>query len=118
MNKYTIYHNPRCRKSREALQFLEESGHEIEIIRYLNAPLSKNELQDVLNKITLKPSEILRKNEAEWKSIPKRNSLSENEILEQLSIYPKLIERPIVTLNQKGVLARPLENLVLFLKAN
>ena len=55
MNKYTIYHNPRCRKSREALQFLEQSGHEIEIIRYLDAPLSKNELQDVLNKLRLNP---------------------------------------------------------------
>ena len=118
MEKYTIYHNPRCRKSREALQFLKETDHEGEEVRYLETPFTKELLQKVLNQIELQPSAILRKNESEWKSIPNRTSLNEDEILNCLVKYPKLIERPIVLIGNKGVLARPLENLILFLKGN
>ena len=71
-----------------------------------------------MNQIELQPSAILRKNESEWKSIPNRTSLNEDQILNCLVKYPKLIERPIVIIGNKGVLARPLENLILFLKGN
>ena len=118
MGKYIVYHNPRCRKSREALQFLKEAGHSYEVVLYIEKFFTKESLKMVLNKIDFKPSVIVRKNESEWKSIPNRNTLSENEILEILIKNPRLIERPIVILGNKGVLARPIENLALFIKAN
>jgi arsenate reductase len=87
-------------------------------VLYLDGFFTKDSLQVVLNNIAIKPSEIVRKNESEWKNISNRNSLNETEILELLIKYPRLIERPIVISGNKGVLARPIENLALFLKAN
>ena len=112
---YTIYHNPRCRKSREALQYLEDQSATLKIVNYLNESLKKAELKAILNQIGLQPREIVRKNEADWKAVPNRNELTEDQILEVLVEFPKTIERPIVTSNNKGVLARPLENLISFM---
>ena len=109
---YTIYHNPRCRKSREALQYLKDQGAALKIINYLNEPLKKEELQTILNQIGLQPSQIIRKNEADWKAVPNRNELTQDQILDVLVEFPKTIERPIVTYKDKGVLARPIENLI------
>ncbi len=111
-----IYHNPRCRKSREALKLIEEKQLEYEIILYLETPPDKEELKQILKKINLQPSALLRKNEAQWKALPNRKTMSEEEILEALILYPKLIERPIVIGQNKGVLARPIDNLIKFLK--
>ena len=112
---YTIYHNPRCRKSREALQYLEDQSATLKIVNYLNESLKKAELKAILNQIGLQPREIVRKNEADWKAVPNRNEFTEDQILEVLVEFPKTIERPIVTSNNKGVLARPLENLISFM---
>lgn len=113
-----IYHNPRCRKSREALQLLQEKKVDHEVILYLENPLSKSDLKRLLEKIQLQPIAIVRKNEKEWKAIPDRNTMSENQILDALVSFPKLIERPIVEDNTNGVLARPIENLIEFLKGD
>lgn len=112
---YTIYHNPRCRKSREALQYLEDQSATLKIVNYLNESLKKAELKAILNQIGLQPREIVRKNEADWKAVPNRNEFTEDQILEVLVEFPKTIERPIVTSNNKGVLAHPLENLISFM---
>ena len=109
---YKIYHNPRCRKSREALSLLEDLGLKIVVVNYLTEPLSKSKLQEILVKIKLKPSQLIRKNEADWKAVPNRNELTQDQILDVLVEFPKTIERPIVTYKDKGVLARPLENLI------
>lgn len=113
-----IYHNPRCRKSREALQLLQEQNIDHQVILYLETPLNKKELKGLLKKIQLQPSDILRKNEAQWKALPDRKTMSEAEILVALVSFPKLIERPIVIDENSGVLARPIENLIDFLKDN
>lgn len=115
---YTIYHNPRCRKSREALSYLDDSKVEVQRILYLETPFTKSTLEEVFKKIKKQPSEVLRKNEADWKSLPNKNQLTENEILEAMVRFPKIIERPIVTSEKDGVLARPLENLISFLKTH
>ena len=112
-----IYHNPRCRKSREALELLKNEDVDFEIILYLENLLSFEDLKKILTKINLNPSAILRKNEKEWKTFPNHDSLSEDEILFLLVSFPKLIERPIVVSSDNGVLARPIENLKEFLKA-
>lgn len=109
---FVIYHNPRCRKSREALEFLNSRKLDYQIHYYLENHLTVVELKSIIKKTNLKPSDIIRKNEKEWKAITNRNGLTENEILSILVSNPKLIERPIVTNEKTGVLARPLENLV------
>ena len=114
----TIYHNPRCRKSREAIQYLEENNINFEVIKYLEDNLNEKELSDILTKVGKKPSEVLRKNETLWKTEFKNKNLGEKEILTILVKHPKLIERPIIISDDTGVIARPLENLVEFLKVN
>ena len=111
----TIYHNPRCRKSREAIQYMEGRGITLKIVKYLDQLFDVNSLGEVLKKIDMKPSEIVRRNEILWKKEYEGNNLSEDQILKLLVEQPRLIERPIVTLGNKGVLARPIESLIEFL---
>jgi len=112
----TVYHNPRCRKSREAIQYLEDKGIPFDTVKYLEQSFDKNTLDDVLMKINKKPSEILRKNEVLWKKDYSSKNLTEDQILQLLVKHPELIERPIVTTSIKGVLARPIENLIEFMQ--
>lgn len=116
--KYTIYHNPRCRKSREALNLLEEKDIKFEVVNYLEQNFDKQTLLKVLELIGKKPSEILRKNEAIWKHQFSDKKLDEDQIVELMISNPKLIERPIVTTENLGVLARPIENLIDFIDKN
>ena len=115
---FTIYHNPKCRKSREALQLLEEKNIKFKVIKYLDQNFDKQSLRKLLGIIGKKPSDALRKNEEVWKKQLNSKNLSEDEILELMIQYPKLIERPIVVYGNKGVIARPLEKLIDFINNN
>ena len=105
-----IYHNSRCSKSRETLDLLKSSELDFEIVEYLKEKLTKNQIQALINKLGLKPLELVRKNEAIWKENFKNKVLTNNEIVEILSKNPKLIERPIVESNNKAIIGRPPEN--------
>ena len=105
-----IFHNPRCRKSRETLQLIEEKGIEPEIIEYLKTPPSKKELSDILDLLKIEPQQLLRKNEAIFKSDFKGKELSNEEWIEAMINNPKLIERPIVVKGGKAIIGRPPEN--------
>jgi len=105
-----IYHNPRCRKSRETLKILEENSSDIEIVEYLKTPPSYAELKDVLMKLNMSASELIRKSEAIFKEKFKGKDFSEEEWIQVMIENPKLIERPIVVRNNKAVLGRPPEN--------
>jgi|TARA_B110001454_G_scaffold191734_1_gene191568 arsenate reductase len=105
-----IYHNSRCSKSRETLDLLKSSELDFEIVEYLKEKLTKNQIQVLINKLGLKPLELVRKNEAIWKENFKNKVLTNNEIVEILSKNPKLIERPIVESNNKAIIGRPPEN--------
>ncbi len=113
---YTILHNSRCGKSREALKVLEESGKEFDVREYLKEPLTKAELKEILKKLNLKPIDIVRTNEEEWKANFKGKDLSDDEVLQAMIDYPKLIQRPIVTDEKAGVLGRPKELVEDFIK--
>ena len=113
---YTILHNSRCGKSREALKVLEESGKEFDVREYLKEPLTKAELKEILKKLNLKPIDIVRTNEQEWKANFKGKDLSDDEVLQAMIDYPKLIQRPIVTDEKAGVLGRPKELVEDFIK--
>ncbi len=110
-----IYHNPRCRKSREGLALVEASGQPFEIVYYLDTVPSKQELKEIIQHLGISPMNLVRTQEAIWKSEYKGKELSEDMVLEALSKYPKLIERPIVLNNQKGVVGRPPEKISKFL---
>lgn len=106
-----IYHNPRCSKSRQGLEILENSGKEFEIIKYLENIPSYSELLSIIEKLQIKPIDLVRKNETIWKENYKGKKLSDKEIISAMIQKPKLIERPIVINGNKAVIGRPLENI-------
>lgn len=103
----TIYHNNRCRKSREGLEILEHSGKEFQIVKYLEDSPSKEEIKNILKKLGIEPIALVRKNEAIWKTDYKGRNLSDDEIINAMATHPKLIERPIVINGNKAVIGRP-----------
>ena len=113
--KYIIYHNPRCRKSREALKYLQDKGYDFEIKDYIKNLLSLEELVELIESLNIKPIELVRKNEAIWKENFKNKDLDDNQIINALSKYPKLIERPIVTKGKSSIIAKPIDKLLNFM---
>ena len=105
----TIYHNPRCRKSREGLELLESSGKPFKIIKYLDDLLTEDQLKAIITKLDIQPIALVRKNEAIWKSDFKGKDLSDDQIIKAMVQNPKLIERPIVVNGGKAVIGRPKE---------
>lgn len=107
-----IYHNPRCTKSRQTLALLQEKGVEPEVVEYLKNIPTVEELSELLTYLGIAPMELVRTKEAIWKEQFKGKSLSDEEILQAMVEFPKLIERPIVVKQKKAVLGRPPENVL------
>ena len=105
-----IYHNSRCGKSRECLVFMEKSGLEFEIIKYLEDVPTFEELKEIIKKLGIKPIELVRQKEKIWIENFKNKQLTDDEIIQAMISNPILIERPIVIKGNKAVIARPLEN--------
>jgi len=105
-----IYHNPRCTKSRQTLELIRTAGIEPEIIEYLNDVPSEAELKELIALLGIKPYDLLRRGEADFKDHFKGKELSDDEWIAAMVKYPKLIERPIVVKQKKAVLGRPPEN--------
>ena len=106
-----IYHNPRCRKSREGIKYLESKKINFEVIDYIKNNLSSEQIRYILKKLQLKPIEIVRKNEAIWKEKYKGKDFTDDQLIRILSNEPKLIERPIIVSEKLGVIGRPAENI-------
>lgn len=102
-----IYHNPRCKKSRDTLKIIEDSGKKVLIKKYLENTPSKEELKGILNKLNITAENLLRKNEIIFKENFKGKNLSEDEWIEVMIKYPKLIERPIVVQGNRAIIGRP-----------
>jgi arsenate reductase len=107
-----IYHNPRCSKSRQGVAILEASGKNIEVVKYLDEALNVKQLSAIISKLGIKPINLIRKNEAIWKSEYKGKTLSDQQIVEAMVANPKLIERPIVINGEKAVIGRPPETIL------
>jgi len=107
-----IYHNNRCRKSREGVQTLKKLGKEFKIIDYITNPLSENELKELIETLNIPPENLIRKNEAIWKSNYKGKKISDQALIQAMATHPKLIERPIITFKNKGVIGRPSERIL------
>ena len=106
-----IYHNPRCRKSREGLQILQESGKNFEIVEYLKENLSFDEVKTIIDLLAISPIKLIRKNETAWKENYKGKTLNDKDIITAMIKFPKLIERTIVVSKGKAVIGRPPETI-------
>ncbi len=109
----TIYHNPRCSKSRQTLALLEENGIAPEVVQYLDTPPDATALKALLGKLGISARDLLRKGEDEYKTLNLKDpQLSEQQLINAMVAHPKLIERPIVVKGNKAVLGRPPENVL------
>lgn len=114
---FTIYHNPRCSKSRQALALLEAEGIEPEVIQYLKTPPTQLQLQALLKALKLQPRALLRSKEPEYKTLGLHDpALQDQQILDAIVQHPKLLERPIVVKGKKAVIGRPPENVLTLLE--
>ncbi len=115
MNTITIYHNPRCSKSRQTLALLEENGVSPKVLEYLKSPVDKTTLKDMLDKLGMSAHEIVRTKEAEYAEAGLSANSTENEVITALIQYPKLLERPIVVTDTHAAIGRPPENVLALL---
>jgi len=112
-DKVTIYHNPRCSKSRQTLQILQDKGIQPTLVEYLETPPDAAELNRILELLGMEPRNLMRKKESEYKDAGLDDpSLSRDELIAAMVTHPKLIERPIVLANGKAALGRPPEKVV------
>jgi arsenate reductase len=108
-----IYHNPRCSKSRQTLQLLQEQGVEPQVTEYLKTPPDRETLEKILDMLGLEPRELMRTKEAEYKESGLDNpELSREQLIQAMIDQPKLIERPIVIKNGKAAIGRPPEKVL------
>jgi arsenate reductase (glutaredoxin) len=109
MKNITIWHNPRCSKSRQALALLDENGCEKEVIKYLEQTPNKSEIKKVLAMLGISPRELIRTKEDIYKKLDLKNENNEEKLIEAMAENPKLIERPIIIKGNKAIIARPPE---------
>ena len=109
MSDITIWHNPRCSKSRQALKLLEEQGAAPEVVKYLDTPPNKEEIKKILKMLGISARELMRTKEAIYKELGLKDVNDEEKLIEAMAAHPKLIERPIVIKGDKAVVGRPPE---------
>lgn len=112
MSDYTIYHNPRCSKSRKTLALLEENGIEPRVVLYLETPPDARQIRSLLSRLGLQAAQLVRRGEEAYKTCGLGKDSSEEELIAAMAAHPKLIERPIVVSGERAVLGRPPENVL------
>ncbi|VXC83825.1 arsenate reductase (glutaredoxin) [Pseudomonas sp. 9Ag] len=113
MTDLILYHNPRCSKSRNALELLEQRGLTPSVIRYLETPPSADELRQILARLGISPRQLLRSGEEEYKTLNLTDpTLTDEQIIDAMVAHPKLIERPILVVGDAAVIGRPPEKVL------
>ena len=113
MKDLTIYHNPRCSKSRQALKIIKDHGIKPTIVEYLKTPLDKFDLENISRLLNKRPKDFVRKNEADFKENNIKDIIENDiELINKMVNLPKIIERPIVTSRNKAIIGRPPENVL------
>ncbi len=108
-----IFHNPRCSKSRAAMELLTEKGIEADVVKYLETPPNRETIEQVLTLLNMQPRDLMRKGEAEYSDNNLSDeSLTNDQLIDALVEFPKLLERPIVVANGKAAIGRPIENII------
>ena len=112
MEKVTVYEKPTCTTCRKTVEILKEKGIDFEKVNYYIKPFSKNKLRTLLKKMNMEPSELLRKNESAYKELKiKENNYTEEQILDLMVKNHDLVQRPIIEIGEKAILARPAEKI-------
>ncbi|MDR6992495.1 arsenate reductase (glutaredoxin) [Luteimonas sp. 3794] len=110
---YTLLHNPRCSKSRAALELLQTRGVDVEVVRYLDTPLDADALRTILRRLDIAPRALLRTGEAVYRELGLNNeALDDGAIVDAMVRHPELIERPILVRGERAVIGRPTERLL------
>lgn len=113
MTDLTLYHNPRCSKSRGALELLEARGLTPTVVRYLETPLDAAQIKALLKKLGISARQLLRTGEDEYKTLKLADAnLSEAQLIAAIAAHPKLMERPILETTNKAIIGRPPENVL------
>ena len=113
MTGYVLYHNPRCSKSRSALELLQERGIEPQVVRYLDTPPDAATLRTLVRKLGIRPRELLRTGEEEYRSLGlAAESVGDDAIIQAMAAHPRLIERPILMRDERAVIGRPPERVL------
>jgi len=108
----TLWHNPKCSKSRATAELLEDKKVETRVVRYLDETLTKEELEKVLKMLSMKPRELIRTKEDIYRELELADEDSDEKLIYAMIENPKLIERPIVIKGEKAVIGRPIENVI------
>jgi len=108
----TIYHNPRCSKSRKTLALLEERGVETHVVEYITTPLTGEQITDILNKLGMEPHGLLRTKEDAYQQCRLSEDSTHQEIVDAICTHPILMERPIVIVEERAAIGRPPENIL------
>ncbi len=111
----TVWHNPKCSKSREALKLVEEKGGAHDVVRYLDAPPSRDEIVELLKKLGISARELMRTKEELYKELGLAEVSDEAKLIDALAEHPRLIERPVLIEGNRAVIGRPVEKVVEFL---
>ncbi len=117
MSKITLWHNPRCSKSRNAAALLEEKGVDVEVVKYLDTPPSRDEIVEMLKMLGITARELMRTKEDIYKELGLKTVEDEDKLIDAMAANPKLIERPIVIKDGKAAIGRPIENIIELLDA-
>lgn len=110
-----LYHNPRCGKSRQGLAIIEQSGKPFEVIKYLENSPNTEELRQLLDKLQVKPLELIRQKESVWIKEFKGKDLTDEDLIAAMATHPILIERPIIIRGNTAIIGRPTEKIIPFL---
>lgn len=110
--QFTIWHNPKCSKSRQALEILNEKGVEADVIKYLETVPTQADIKELLLKLGIGARELMRTKEEIYKELELKNETDEQKLIEAMVEYPRLIERPIVITGNKAVIGRPPEKIL------
>jgi arsenate reductase len=112
MSKITIWHNPRCSKSRAVATLLQENGVEAEVVKYLDEDLTVEQLKELLSMLGIEPRELMRTKEAIYRELNLKEESNPDKLIEAMVAHPRLIERPIVIKEGKAVIGRPIEKVI------
>lgn len=110
-NKVTVYHNPRCSKSREVMSFLQSQGIEAHVVEYLKAPLTEDELASLVRRLGIAPHDLVRTKEPVYRQLGLNADSPDEAVLRAMAEHPILMERPVVVTSKGAVIGRPLERI-------
>lgn len=117
MQEITIWHNPKCSKSREAMEIVQDNKCETKVVKYLEESPDKNQIKTLLKMLGISPRELMRTKEDIYKELNLENEKSDEALIEAMAKHPKLIERPIIIKGNKAIIGRPTERIAEFLKS-